>query len=95
MACLPPQLIYPRKTERCLPKVNFPETWDITQTESHWSTTQCLVDVIIPYVAQTRDILPLSQCLQQAVAIFNVYKTHWGKERLSLCQHVVRTNFSC
>jgi len=35
---LPPQLIYPGKTDACHPKVTFPDDWDITHTESHWST---------------------------------------------------------
>ena len=43
-ALLPPQLIYARKINRCLPKgVDFPETWDITYTESHWSNEETMI----------------------------------------------------
>ena len=56
---LPPQLIYAGKTDRCLPKgVDFPETWDITYTESHWSNEETMIqyanDDIIPYVEDIR-----------------------------------------
>ena len=34
---LPPQMIYKGKTERCHPKVAFPEGWDIWHSENHWS----------------------------------------------------------
>ena len=32
---LSPQLIYEGKTKTCLPKVNFPQGWDITCTPNH------------------------------------------------------------
>lgn len=32
---LPLQLIYAGKTEQCHPKVQFPDLWDITHSESH------------------------------------------------------------
>lgn len=33
---LPPQVIFARKTDRCLPKnVKFPPDWNVTFTESH------------------------------------------------------------
>jgi len=32
---LPPQLIYEGKTKACLPKVNFPQGWDVTCTPNH------------------------------------------------------------
>ena len=35
---LPPQLIYKGTTHRCLPTMVFPDSWDITHTENHWST---------------------------------------------------------
>ena len=34
---LPPQLIYAGKTPKCLPKVDFPEDWDIIFMENHTS----------------------------------------------------------
>lgn len=52
---LSPQLIYPGKSDRCLPKgLVFPSSWDITYTESHWSNEETMVrfvkNIIIPYV---------------------------------------------
>ena len=85
---LPPQLIYAGKTERCLPEVNFPTEWNVTCTENHWSTEASMLEfaekVLIPYVNQQRDGLPLSQCDQKAVAIFEVFAAHRGDALLSL-----------
>ena len=33
---LPPQLIYKGKTERCHPKISFPNRWDVWHTDNHW-----------------------------------------------------------
>jgi hypothetical protein len=35
---LPPQLIYQGKSDACHPIYPFADDWDITHTESHWST---------------------------------------------------------
>lgn len=69
---LPPQVIYAGKSDRCLPKgVRFPNDWDVTHTESHWSNEDSMIryveKVIVPYVNSIRDTLPLSQCDQQAI----------------------------
>ena len=40
---LPPQLIYQGKTDNCHPQFNFPADWDITHTESHWSTSDSMI----------------------------------------------------
>lgn len=91
---LPPQLIYPGKTERCLPKgVTFPASWDPTFTESHWSTEDSMIrfvdKVILPYVESVVEDLPLSQKDQKAVCIFDVYKAHRGEK---LLQHLKDNN---
>ena len=40
---LPPQLIYQGKTTGCHPKVTFPEKWNVTHSDNHWSTEKpCL-----------------------------------------------------
>ena len=56
---LPIQLIYKGKTDRCHPKFQFPNDWDITHTPKHWSneeTMQRYIEkVIIPYVQRVRD----------------------------------------
>ena len=82
---LPPQLIYAGKTERCLPKgVEFPAGWDIAFTESHWSTGDSMMryakEVLIPYVSSIRESLPLSQCDQPALVLFDFFRAHQGTE---------------
>ena len=51
---LPVQLVYQGKTSKCLPKVVFPEGWDITCTLNHWCNEETMKDyikkIIIPYV---------------------------------------------
>lgn len=84
---LSPQLIYPGKSDRCLPKgVVFPSSWDITFTESHRSNEETMVRfvIIIPYVNGIRESLPLSKCNQEAVTIFDVYKAHQSPKLLEL-----------
>lgn len=34
---LPVQLVYQGKTQKCLPTVSFPDSWDVTMTPNHWS----------------------------------------------------------
>ena len=34
---VPPQLLYQGSTDRCHPKINFPEDWDVHHTPNHWS----------------------------------------------------------
>ncbi|CAG2190986.1 unnamed protein product [Mytilus edulis] len=87
---LPPQLIYPGKTDRCLPKgVDFPSTWDVTCTETHWSNEDTMMQfvnkVIVPYVDEIRDSMPLNNSTtQKAIAIFDVFKAHRGERLLNL-----------
>ena len=50
---LAPQIIYARKSDRCLPRgLRFPDDWDIAFTENHWSNEQSMLryvkNVIIP-----------------------------------------------
>ena len=78
-ALIPPQVTYPGNTDRCPPKgVTFPDNWDVTQTEYHWSNEETMIqfvdNVIIPYI----DDIPLSKKSETAVAIFDVYKAHRG-----------------
>ena len=40
---LPIEVIYEGKTTNCLPKQAFPENFDITFTENHWSNTEKVV----------------------------------------------------
>lgn len=78
---LPPQLIYAGKTERCLPQsVEFPSDWDITFTETHWSNESSMLryvdKVIVPYVNEIREELPLDRINQKAIAIFDIFAAH-------------------
>ncbi|WAR09629.1 hypothetical protein MAR_034705 [Mya arenaria] len=55
-----PQLIYVGKTDRCLPKcVVFPESWDLTCTESLWSNKGSMVlfaeKILLPYINGVRE----------------------------------------
>ena len=73
-------MIYAGKTDRCLPKADFPEDWNVTYTESHWSNEDSMIEfidkVLVPYVQQIRESLPLTQVNQKAIAIFDVFKAH-------------------
>jgi hypothetical protein len=75
---LPPQLIYAGKTDRCHASTAFPDQWDVTHTESHWSneTTMCRYadNILIPYVTSVRQ--QLSRPEQAALAIFDVFRAH-------------------
>lgn len=76
---LPPQVIYQGKTPGCHAKVTFPEKWNITHSDSHWSTESTIVEyldkVIILYVSCTREELDLPED-QPALAIFDVFAAH-------------------
>ena len=75
---LPPQLIYAGKTEQSHPHFQFPDKWDVTHTESHWSTTQTmhqyLKNVLLPYFSATRERLNLPN--QKGLVLFDVFKAH-------------------
>ena len=57
---LPPQLIYEGKTKGCLPKVDFPQGWDITCTANHWANEESMKryikNIIVPYIGKPRKI---------------------------------------
>ena len=82
---IPPQLIYQGKTDGCHPKFKFPEEFNVTHSESHWSTTETMLEyvdkVLVPYkerIIEEMD-LPLGQ---KALLIFDVYKAHQSEEFL-------------
>lgn len=41
---LPFQVIYQGKTAGCRAKMTFPIDWNITQSDSHWSTEQTMLE---------------------------------------------------
>lgn len=73
---LPIQLVYQGKTSKCLPNVNFPETWDITCTPNHWcneeTTKNYITKIIVPYINNTKKELQLPET-QPALVIFDEF----------------------
>ena len=51
---LPFQVIYQGKTPACLPRFVFPDNWNMTFTQNHWSnedkTLEYIPKVILPFV---------------------------------------------
>ena len=43
---LPTQLVYEGKTSCCLPKVDFPNDWNVTYSSTHWSNEDTMQDYI-------------------------------------------------
>ena len=76
---LPFQVIYQGKTIGCHAKVTFPNDWNITQSDSLWSTESTMLEfidkVIVPYVTQRREKLQLTSD-QQDLALFDIFKEH-------------------
>ena len=60
---LPPQVIYEGKTKCCLPPFQFPSTWNITYTQTHWSNEESMKEyieaVIVPYISRQKADLKL------------------------------------
>jgi len=80
---LAPQILYQGKTTQCHATADFPDSWDIWHTESHWSTSDSMMrylDTIIkPYVDNTRERLGLDDGTRP-VLIFDVYRAHRTEE---------------
>lgn len=76
-AFLPAQLIYKGKTPACLPKFDFPDTWNVTYNESHWANESTMLvyieRVLLPYVVSIRKNQNLSST-QPALVIFDHFK---------------------
>ena len=74
---LPMQLIYGGKTDRCHPPVAFPDDWNITHNENHWSNESTMLQyiqrIIVPFVERVRSHLGLDE-RQAALAIFDHFK---------------------
>ena len=74
------QLIYQGKTSRCHPNYTFPEGFNITHTENHWSNeAKCLemIDkIILPYVKKKIKSLGLRKN-QEWLLIADVFKGQW------------------
>jgi len=74
-----PQVIYQGKTAGCHPKITFSPKWNITHSESHWSTestTLKYIDMVtVPYVSATRQSLRLPDN-HPVLCIFDVFAAH-------------------
>ena len=57
----PIQLIYNSKTKRCLPKYDFPNSFDVTFTPNHWSNFEkcvsCFEKIIFPSLKAKKEEL--------------------------------------
>ena len=74
---LPVQLIYGIVTDKCHPKVKFPESFHITHSQNHWSNEDIVMEylkkIISPYIKSKHRALKLSENAK-ALLIFNVFK---------------------
>ena len=71
---LQPQLIYQGKTKKCLPHFQFPDSWDVTYSENHWTnentTRQYIINILLPYLQGKKKELKLSPT-HRALVLFN------------------------
>jgi hypothetical protein len=87
---LPPQLIYQGKTNECHAKnVRFPASWNITHTESHWSTEVSIElyikCVLIPFFHNEKQLLGLPES-HKSLLLWDVYAPHRTQHILKLLQ---------
>lgn len=87
---LPPQVIYSGKTNKCHAAVTFPDSWNITHTENHWSNTQTMIEfaqkVLIPYCSKVRQLKDLPNT-QPALLIQDVFAAHRTEAYLSVLRN--------
>ena len=83
---LPPQLIYVGKTSACLPKVKFPNGWNVTFTQNHWSNEETMMMylhyILLTYIEKTLAELQLN-INHQALVIFDQFKAQTTDNFLS------------
>ena len=75
---IPMQLIYAGKTDRCHPQgIDFPEGFDVTHSENHWSNEQLacqhIKSIIIPFANKKKEELGLAED-QKVLLIFDVFR---------------------
>ena len=74
---LPFQVIYQGKIPACLPKFVFPDNWNITFTQNHWSnedkTLEYIHKVVLPFVQAQRKELHL-QADHSALVIYDEFR---------------------
>ena len=84
---LPIQLVYQGKTDRSLPRFEFPSDWDVTSTPNHWCNEstmhQYIQKIILLYLDRKCKELKLS-AEQPAALIFDNFKGQCTTELLKL-----------
>ncbi len=74
---LPPQIIYEGKTKACEAKFDFPDSWSITHSTSHWSNEETMLqyadNVLLPHYNQQREVYGEDK---HGIAIFDVFAAH-------------------
>ena len=84
---LPPQLIYKGKTKACLPKVDFPQGWDITCTANHWANEESMKryikNIIVPYIEKTKKDMKLPSH-QRALCIMDNFSAQCTDDIIAL-----------
>jgi len=86
---LPLQFIYEGRTDHCLLHYNFPSSWNITKTTTHWSNEHTMkehfTEIILPFVNEKRRILKLSSKQQALLTLtLNNFKAQYTLSFLSL-----------
>ena len=86
---LPIQVIYEGKTTRCLPKYAFPEKFDITFFEDHWSITEKAISffkkVVLPHFKNVRQTKNYPN-EQMNLVIMGTFKGQNNEEVAKLCR---------
>ena len=74
---LPMHLVYQGRTTQCHPNSTFPDDWNITHSDNHWSNETTMINyiakIIIPFVRNKRRELKKTED-QVALAIFDEFK---------------------
>jgi hypothetical protein len=88
---LPLQLIYTGKTDKCHPSYAFPDDWQVTHSESHWSTSKTMEDyvrgILVPYFDRVRAMKQLPAD-QPALCLMDVFRAH----RVDSVQQLLASN---
>ena len=84
---LPMQLIYDGKTERSIPRVDFPSSFSLSANPEHFSNTEesikVINEVIVPYVTSKRKELKLPSN-SPALLILDVFRGQMTQQVTSL-----------
>ena len=80
------QLIYGGKTEKSLPRFNFPESFSLSANPKHFSNTaesiKVIEEVVIPYIEKQRQ--ELEKPNQAALLIMDVFRGQMTEKVTSL-----------